>query len=130
MILPFFPKKNKKKFHRYALGVDFDAKYAAIAQELIQDKFEGEVNFDVLCVDVSKWNTEKMRGFFDVVVMNPPFGTKEQGMDYVFLTKAFEICKGNVYSFHKTCTNEVRFFNGIIIKIWFFEVFAEKSGGT
>ena len=91
------------------MGVDFDEKYIAITQELLQDKFEGEVNFDLMCVDVSKWNTEKMRGFFDVVVMNPPFGTKEQGMDYIFLTKAFEICKGNVYSFHKTCTSEVRF---------------------
>lgn len=102
----FFHQKN----HRYALGVDFDEKYVSITQKLLQDKFEEEeVNFDVMGVDVSKWNTERLRGFFDVVVMNPPFGTKEQGMDYIFLTKAFEICRGNVYSFHKTCTNEVKF---------------------
>ena len=39
--------------------------------------------------------------------MNPPFGTKEEGIDYEFLKKANLICDGNVYSLHKSSTREV-----------------------
>eukprot|EP01127_Copromyxa_protea_P004409 TRINITY_DN14273_c0_g1_i1.p1 TRINITY_DN14273_c0_g1~~TRINITY_DN14273_c0_g1_i1.p1 ORF type:complete len:232 (+),score=53.45 TRINITY_DN14273_c0_g1_i1:29-697(+) len=40
----------------------------------------------------------------DVVIMNPPFGTKKKGIDMVFLQKAIEISHGTVYSLHKTST--------------------------
>lgn len=39
----------------------------------------------------------------DVILQNPPFGTKEKHHDKVFLEKAFELCKV-IYSFHKTST--------------------------
>ncbi|MBW2992622.1 hypothetical protein KY345_05385, partial [Candidatus Woesearchaeota archaeon] len=42
-------------------------------------------------------------GKIDVVVQNPPFGTKEKHHDKVFLEKAFSLCNA-VYSFHKTIT--------------------------
>eukprot|EP01126_Amoeba_proteus_P052695 TRINITY_DN6388_c0_g2_i1.p1 TRINITY_DN6388_c0_g2~~TRINITY_DN6388_c0_g2_i1.p1 ORF type:complete len:139 (+),score=28.58 TRINITY_DN6388_c0_g2_i1:399-815(+) len=40
----------------------------------------------------------------DVVIMNPPFGTKNKGMDMIFLQKAIEISTKAVYSLHKTST--------------------------
>lgn len=39
----------------------------------------------------------------DVVIMNPPFGTKEKHADRKFLEKATEISQ-TIYSFHKTST--------------------------
>ncbi|CAD5206875.1 unnamed protein product [Bursaphelenchus okinawaensis] len=46
---------------------------------------------------------------FDIVVMNPPFGTKNnEGIDLKFVRKALESVKasGAVYSLHKTSTRE------------------------
>lgn len=40
----------------------------------------------------------------DLVVMNPPFGTKEEGIDAKFLEVAMQICSGNIYSMHKSST--------------------------
>jgi len=51
----------------------------------------------------------------DVVIMNPPFGTRVKNIDTVFLKKAFEIAP-IVYSIHKTSTKKH------IIKV------AEKAG--
>lgn len=42
----------------------------------------------------------------DTVVMNPPFGTRNKGIDLKFLTKAFSIAKRAIYSFHKTSTRK------------------------
>ncbi len=44
-------------------------------------------------------------GNAEVVIQNPPFGTKEEHADKVFLEKAFEITSV-VYSFHKANTKE------------------------
>ena len=50
---------------------------------------------------------EDIRSFFtdgfDVVIQNPPFGTKVRGIDLIFLEKALELAP-LVYSFHKTST--------------------------
>lgn len=40
----------------------------------------------------------------DLVVMNPPFGTKEEGIDMKFLEFAMGICSGSIYSMHKSST--------------------------
>ncbi len=45
----------------------------------------------------------KATGVFDVVVMNPPFGTKQEHADRIFLQKAIEVAPV-VYSFHKAST--------------------------
>lgn len=59
--------------------------------------------------NIERLNTRKMNGLFDVVMMNPPYGTKKnEGIDYRFLEKAFQICNGNVYSFHKSSTRKAR----------------------
>ncbi len=44
-------------------------------------------------------------GKADVVIQNPPFGTKEEHADKKFLEKAFETASV-VYSFHKASTKE------------------------
>ena len=39
-----------------------------------------------------------------MVVMNPPFGTKEEGIDCVFLERAMRMARKDIYSMHKTST--------------------------
>eukprot|EP00741_Cyanophora_paradoxa_P001774 tig00000073_g1720.t1 len=47
------------------------------------------------------------RGMADCVVMNPPFGTKNNaGIDVAFLRSAVECATSAVYSLHKTSTRE------------------------
>ena len=48
-------------------------------------------------------NVESFDQKADVVLQNPPFGTKEKHADKVFLEKAFE-CADVVYSIHKSST--------------------------
>eukprot|EP01135_Chromosphaera_perkinsii_P003027 Nk52_evm9s233 gene=Nk52_evmTU9s233 len=44
---------------------------------------------------------------FDVVIMNPPFGTKNNaGIDMDFLDRAIAMSRGSVYSFHKSSTRD------------------------
>lgn len=45
-------------------------------------------------------------GHFDCVLMNPPFGTRVEGVDMRFLRAGLELCgpSGAVYSLHKTST--------------------------
>lgn len=57
-------------------------------------------NYEIINSDVSKFN-EKV----DTVIQNPPFGTKNEHADKVFLEKAFSIANV-VYSFHKTSTRK------------------------
>jgi len=40
----------------------------------------------------------------DVVIMNPPFGTRRKGADMEFLRAAFLLAKESVYSLHKSST--------------------------
>lgn len=42
----------------------------------------------------------------DAVVMNPPFGTKRQGVDVAFLARAARSTRSAVYSMHKTSTRD------------------------
>lgn len=48
----------------------------------------------------SKWGKQ-----FDTVIMNPPFGTKNNaGMDMQFLSSALFLARNAIYSLHKTST--------------------------
>lgn len=55
-------------------------------------------NYTVLQMDVSDFHDT-----VDVVLQNPPFGTKQEHADKPFLEKAFSLAS-TVYSFHKTVT--------------------------
>ena len=52
---------------------------------------------------VFEMDVSLFREHADLVLQNPPFGTKEKHADRIFLEKAFEISE-NVYSFHKSGT--------------------------
>ena len=106
----------------YVLGVDIDPDALAQCQENIQAIREEEeeededeemlTNIDLLCADVSDdsgglWDRLSSSAF-QVVIMNPPFGTKagNKGLDAVFLRRALAVASETVYSLHKTSTRE------------------------
>lgn len=55
--------------------------------------------------EIYKQDIEEFEQKVDVVLQNPPFGTKEKHADRKFLIKAFEI-SNTVYSFHKSSTRK------------------------
>eukprot|EP00466_Bigelowiella_natans_P005141 jgi/Bigna1/132073/aug1.16_g6781 len=42
----------------------------------------------------------------DTVIMNPPFGTRNSGIDMIFVETALRLTKTSVYSLHKTSTRK------------------------
>ena len=72
---------------------------------MLEDKFEDSSLFDLIKIDMTNFNlfNEKI---FDIVLMNPPFGTKIAGIDVKFIEQAIKSCKGNIYSLHKSSTAE------------------------
>lgn len=65
----------------------------------IKEEYEiGKAEFIV--DDILQFNTK-----VDMVVQNPPFGTKEKHIDKLFLEKAFSVAK-IVYSMHKLSTKK------------------------
>jgi putative methylase len=54
--------------------------------------------FKIINSDISEFKEKT-----DIVIQNPPFGTKEKHIDKAFLEKAFSLAK-IIYSFHKTAT--------------------------
>ena len=62
---------------------------------------------------------------FDTIVMNPPFGTKNTGIDTCFVIKAME-CSNVVYSLHKTSTRS-HFVKLAAENSWDFQVAAEMK---
>ena len=72
-----------------------------VSQKQLEDKVEGG-SFELIRANAS---TLKLReGQVDLVVMNPPFGTKEEGIDVKFLELAAWVCSGSIYSMHKSST--------------------------
>lgn len=61
-------------------------------------------NIDAIQCDV-KNIPDRFHKRFDTVLMNPPFGTKNnQGIDMKFLEAALKLSTNSVYSLHKTTT--------------------------
>lgn len=93
--------------------VEEDGDALEIAKEnlkLLEEEYElGE---SVFIVDKVEHFNEKV----DVVIENPPFGTKEKHADKIFLEKAFSIAS-IVYSLHKTETKG--FIEAITKNHWF-----------
>lgn len=59
-------------------------------------------NVDLAMMDIQSLN---LNNRLDTVVMNPPFGTRNAGIDTAFVLKALEYAD-TVYSLHKTSTRE------------------------
>ncbi len=66
--------------------------------KLLKENLQDIDNYEIINSDISEFNKK-----VDVVIQNPPFGTKEKHADKLFLEKAFSI-SDVVYSFHKTVT--------------------------
>lgn len=92
------------------VGIDVDSEALKAAQcnvEIIGDKFDEEVielfQYDVKTLTRSDlpehWRT------FDLVICNPPFGTRESKIDQVFVEKGLMFADV-VYSIHKYSTRE------------------------
>jgi len=82
---------------KHIVGVDIDSAVIKVACR----------NAQKLSVDV-EWviaDIEAIRGPFDTVIMNPPFGTKRRHIDRLFLSKAMTTAKV-IYSLHKQTTRQ------------------------
>jgi len=80
---------------KQVVGVDVDPSAIAIASS---NGVEAGVNIEWIIADI-----EAIRGSFDTVIMNPPFGTRMRHKDRAFLSKALDVGKV-VYSLHKRST--------------------------
>lgn len=89
----------------HVIGIEIDPD----ALEIFKNNVE---NFELSNVDCVQWDVLSLTGLyeelkFDTVIMNPPFGTKQNsGIDMKFLRIALEVAKGSVYSLHKTSTRD------------------------
>lgn len=93
-----------------SVGVDADDDALAIAQRNVEDmEMDGVslVKADVVHGLPFRGGAGGRKGAnsFDTVLMNPPFGTKNQGVDLCFVKRALAIAP-TVYSLHKTSTRE------------------------
>ncbi|KAG9290009.1 hypothetical protein G9A89_010315 [Geosiphon pyriformis] len=87
----------------FNLGIDIDPSALQIAQE---NSSNCELDIDFLLADITSYPLQRLEGDIDTVIMNPPFGTKNKGVDMIFLKKAMEVSNNAVYSLHKTSTRE------------------------
>ncbi len=80
---------------RRVLGVDVDKRAVIVAEDNAR---RTRVDVDWIVSDL-----EGVRGRFDTVVMNPPYGTRVRHSDVRFLSRGLELAS-IVYSIHKSST--------------------------
>ena len=113
-------------------GVDVDTDALHIAQINI-NAYNFNDHIDLLQSDIQDVSFMKMdinnisssSYQFDTIVMNPPFGTKNTGIDTCFVIKAME-CSNVVYSLRKTSTRS-HFVKLAAENSWDFQVAAEMK---
>jgi len=104
-------------------GIDIDQSAIQLASQNMISVFSEEEDslidayracgqFNFILADIASCEYDRFwlpfNNLFDTVMMNPPFGTKNnRGLDMVFLKRGIEISKNTVYSLHKTSTREV-----------------------
>ena len=90
--------------------VELDKEAMSLAKKnkrKIENLIGKKVNADFFNLDIKDFDKQ-----VDLVIQNPPFGTKESHVDKLFLIKAMDLAK-KIYSFHKLSTREfVRKFVG------------------
>lgn len=103
---------------KFVLGVDIDASAIAVA---IDNREEIGLDPEVIAFierDVSKLSRDDLppNTEFDMIIMNPPFGTKsKEKADTMFVEKGLELVNV-VYSMHKSSTRS--YWKGTIPKMW------------
>uniref|UniRef100_A0ABZ3NNJ6 Methyltransferase-like protein 5 n=1 Tax=Rattus norvegicus TaxID=10116 RepID=A0ABZ3NNJ6_RAT len=86
------------------VGFDIDEDALEIFNKNVEE-FE-LTNVDMIQCDVYSLSS-RMSKLFDTVIMNPPFGTKNnKGTDMAFLKTALGMARTAVYSLHKSSTRE------------------------
>ena len=76
---------------------DIDAKCLGITEGQLA---ENDIQAEYICCDIESMQA---RDWADIVVTNPPFGTRKAGIDWTFVKKG--ICMApDVFSFHKSST--------------------------
>ncbi|XP_054278074.1 rRNA N6-adenosine-methyltransferase METTL5-like [Macrosteles quadrilineatus] len=85
------------------IGFDIDHEALDIFSENREDL--GVDDCDSVLCDVCKLD-DRWNNFFDTVVMNPPFGTRQKGIDLDFVKVGLRLANTAVYSLHKTSTRE------------------------
>lgn len=89
----------------HVVGVEIDTD----AIEIFRMNLQG---FELNNVDCIQWDVLSLEGLkfenkFDTVLMNPPFGTKQNnGIDIKFLRVGLNLAKNSLYSLHKTTTRD------------------------
>lgn len=86
------------------MGIELDEQYIFRTQKMLEEKVEG-ADYQLILAD-ARYFSIRPNHPIDLVIMNPPFGTKEAGIDMVFLELAMKICSGNIYSMHKSSTRK------------------------
>lgn len=88
----------------YTLGFEIDKNAIDICLENIDEI----PTIDCMQCDIlTDLKNSRFEGFFDTVVMNPPFGTKHNaGIDMKFLQAGIFLTNNAVYSLHKTSTRD------------------------
>lgn len=82
--------------------VGFDADADAIENCWVNMHKLEITNMDMINIDIQ---SVSLKNKFDTIIMNPPFGTRNAGIDTIFLTKGLENANV-VYSLHKSSTRD------------------------
>uniref|UniRef100_A0A0K8T4N6 Methyltransferase-like protein 5 n=1 Tax=Lygus hesperus TaxID=30085 RepID=A0A0K8T4N6_LYGHE len=90
----------------FTVGFDIDTDALEIFTSNIED-YE-LLNYELIACDVTNGISPKWESFFDTVVMNPPFGTRNKGVDVEFIKAGLKLANV-VYSLYKTSTREYFF---------------------
>ncbi|XP_064455573.1 rRNA N6-adenosine-methyltransferase METTL5-like isoform X2 [Ornithodoros turicata] len=88
----------------YVVGFDIDMDALEICARNCKEMELTTV--DMVQVDITAPFDSRWSKAFDTVVMNPPFGTRNKGLDMLFLKVALQLSSGSVYSLHKSSTRE------------------------
>ncbi|MEM3439536.1 MAG: METTL5 family protein [Candidatus Bathyarchaeia archaeon] len=94
------------------VGVDIDPEAIAVATR--NSESVGVRGIQWVISDISA-----LRGTFDTVIQNPPFGVRRRGADRAFLEKALELGRV-IYSLHKSDPDSREFIKRLV----------EKQGGA
>ncbi|XP_034840027.1 rRNA N6-adenosine-methyltransferase METTL5 [Maniola hyperantus] len=85
------------------VALDIDDSALAGLQGNLEDS--GVTNIDAVQCDFLNSNVCRWDNYFDTVLMNPPFGTKNNaGIDMKFLKMGLDLTSDSVYSLHKSST--------------------------
>ncbi|XP_029161718.1 methyltransferase-like protein 5 isoform X1 [Nylanderia fulva] len=88
----------------YVVGFEIDSDAVNIQYRNCTDI---ELFVEVVQCDVLQYLPGKFEKYFDTVIMNPPFGTKNNvGIDMKFLEVALKLSSNAVYSLHKSSTRD------------------------